>query len=94
MNVPYGYLKEQFANPEAILADIADLLKSGRFTLGPAVAEFEAKFAGICGARYAVGVGSGTDALFLRHHHANHKGIARRFPRRLLIFGQEQIRGL
>ncbi len=65
MNVPYAYLKEQFADPEAILADIADLLKNGRFTLGPAVAEFEARFADICGARYAVGVGSGTDALFL-----------------------------
>jgi hypothetical protein len=36
----------------------------------------------------------GTDALFLGHHHANHKGIAGRFARRLLIFRQEQIRGL
>ena len=33
--------------------------------MGPAVAEFEENFAAYCGVKYAVGLSSGTDALFL-----------------------------
>ncbi|MBI2526494.1 MAG: DegT/DnrJ/EryC1/StrS family aminotransferase [Candidatus Rokubacteria bacterium] len=65
MRVPYSYLEEQFADSEAILRDIKGLLESAQYTLGPAVAQFEAAFARLCGARFAVGVGTGTDALFL-----------------------------
>jgi len=65
MRVPYSYLREQFADSEAILRDIKGLLETTQFTLGPAVARFEAAFARLCGARFAVGVGTGTDALFL-----------------------------
>lgn len=42
---------------------VKKLLKSGRYVLGQEVADFEKKFAKFCGARYAIGVGSGTDAL-------------------------------
>ncbi|MGC2520377.1 MAG: DegT/DnrJ/EryC1/StrS family aminotransferase [Burkholderiales bacterium] len=35
----------------------------GHFILGEQVAEFERRFADLCGVRYAVGVNSGTDAL-------------------------------
>jgi dTDP-4-amino-4,6-dideoxygalactose transaminase len=35
----------------------------GRFELGPEKRAFEEEFATFCGARYAVGVGNGTDAL-------------------------------
>jgi dTDP-4-amino-4,6-dideoxygalactose transaminase len=52
--------------------DAADLrraidrvIASGWFVLGPEVAAFETEFAGAMGARYAVGVGSGTDAIAL-----------------------------
>jgi dTDP-4-amino-4,6-dideoxygalactose transaminase len=38
-------------------------LESGGFVGGPEVNAFEAEFAQYCGARYCVGVGSGTDAL-------------------------------
>ena len=67
--VPYSYLRQQF-QPDGelardILRGIEEELKYGRFTLGPAVEEFEAAFASACGARYAVGVASGTDALAL-----------------------------
>ena len=55
MRVPYSYLREQFADSEPILRDIKGLLESTRFTLGPPVAEFEERFARLCGARHAMG---------------------------------------
>lgn len=42
-----------------------DLLKRGDFILGKDVADFEVSFARYCGAKFAIGVNSGTDALFL-----------------------------
>jgi len=39
------------------------VLDRGRFELGPEKHAFEEEFATFCGARYAVGVGNGTDAL-------------------------------
>ena len=65
MKVPYSYLIEQFARPAKILSDIKEQLKKCDFTLGAEVEEFEKKFADLCGTKYAVGVNSGTDALFL-----------------------------
>lgn len=63
--VKYVDLSKQ-ANVEATLSDIKELLlKTGQFTLGQPVAEFEARFAKLCNTKYAVGVNSGTDALFL-----------------------------
>ena len=49
----------------AMLDDIAQLLQSGAFTNGPAVASFEEAFAAYCGVEHCVGVGSGLDALRL-----------------------------
>lgn len=63
--VAYSYLERQFADIDAILEDVRRLVGTGDFTLGRAVAEFEARFARQVGARYAIGVGSGTDALIL-----------------------------
>lgn len=65
MKVPYSYLQDQFATPEPIFAELQKLIHSGDFTLGAALAEFEHKFSAHCGARYGIGVGTGTDALFL-----------------------------
>ena len=65
MQVPYSYLHRQFADVDPILSDIGDLARSGDFTLGTPVTEFEERFADLCGLPYAVGVGSGTDALVL-----------------------------
>ncbi len=48
---------------ERILARIAEVVHSGRFILGPEVAAFEAELAAYVGARHAVGVANGTDAL-------------------------------
>ena len=65
MKVRYSYLPQQFAQPEEILSEIRNFLKTGAFTLGPPVEQFERSFAQLIGTRYAVGVGSGTDALKL-----------------------------
>lgn len=42
-----------------------DVSKSGAYVLGENVAEFEELFARYCGTRFAVGVGSGSDALYM-----------------------------
>lgn len=65
MPVKYSYLNRQFADSEEILDSIRGLLKTGQFTLGAPVEEFEKRFAVLCGARFAVGVNSGTDAIML-----------------------------
>jgi len=44
---------------------VADVMRSGWLGLGPKTAEFEAKFAEYVGAKYAIGVNSGTAALHL-----------------------------
>jgi len=63
--VRYSYLQQQFDNPEAILEGMRQLLKTGAFTLGPEVEQFERSFASLIGTKHAIGVGSGTDALKL-----------------------------
>jgi dTDP-3-amino-2,3,6-trideoxy-4-keto-D-glucose/dTDP-3-amino-3,4,6-trideoxy-alpha-D-glucose/dTDP-2,6-dideoxy-D-kanosamine transaminase len=65
MNVPYSYLQRQFTDLDAYLEDIRHVVQSGDFTLGAAVERFEEAFAALTGLPYAVGVGSGTDALIL-----------------------------
>ncbi len=49
----------------AVAAAIARVVASGWYVLGPEVESFEAEFAAAQGARHAVGVGNGTDALAL-----------------------------
>jgi dTDP-4-amino-4,6-dideoxygalactose transaminase len=49
----------------AVRAAIDRVIASGWFVLGPEVEGFEHEFAEMCGARFAVGVGTGTDAITL-----------------------------
>mgnify|MGYP001593597622 CR=1 FL=1 len=67
--VPYNYLGQQFnidgVLVNDILRDIKELVRTGEFTLGPQVQEFEEKFAKLCGVKHVVGINSGTDALIL-----------------------------
>ncbi len=63
--INHNYLLEQFQNPEPILDQVRDLIKRGDYTLGEVVDEFERVFSEQCGAAFGIGVGSGTDALFL-----------------------------
>ena len=48
-----------------VRAAIEAVLASRQFILGPHVERFEAAMASYCGVRHAIGVASGTDALFL-----------------------------
>lgn len=65
MKVSYSYLSRQFADADRIWNEIRQLVLKGDFTLGSSVELFEKRFAEFIGARFAIGVGSGTDALFL-----------------------------
>ena len=48
---------------DEFVAVFRDALKTGQFIGGPMVEAFERDFAEFCDAKYAIGVGSGTDAL-------------------------------
>jgi len=48
-----------------ILAAFDRISSRGAYILGEEVKKFEREFAELCGARYAVGVGNGSDALYL-----------------------------
>lgn len=67
MKVPFSYLERQFdaATTEKIFADLKAFVKTGDFTLGIKLTEFEERFAALIGTKHAIGVGSGTDALTL-----------------------------
>lgn len=63
--IRYSYLPEQFADHEAIFAKIKTVVEGGDYTLGKELRDFEDAFAGKLGVGHAIGVNSGTDALFL-----------------------------
>lgn len=63
--INHNYLSEQFADYPEIFKKLEDVVRRGDFTLGRAVDAFEAEFGRTAGSKHAVGVGSGTDALFL-----------------------------
>jgi dTDP-4-amino-4,6-dideoxygalactose transaminase len=50
---------------DEIASAVAEALRSGWWSMGPRVAEFERQFAGFCGAKAAVAVANGTAALHL-----------------------------
>jgi dTDP-4-amino-4,6-dideoxygalactose transaminase len=50
---------------------LKNFLAEGNFILGKHVSEFEKKFSKYIGTKYAVGVGSGTDALYLSLRYLN-----------------------
>lgn len=69
MNIDFSYLSRQFAEDgpytKAIFDDLMVFIKTGDFTLGKKLEEFEGKFAELIGVKHAIGVNSGTDALTL-----------------------------
>ena len=66
MRVPFLDLRVQH---EPLMTELVDAFRqvteTSAFAGGPFVARFETEFAAFCGTRHALGVGSGTDALWL-----------------------------
>ena len=66
VQVPFSDLRAQH---EPLMAELVtafrEVTESSAFSGGPYVAQFETEFAAFCEAQYALGVGSGTDALWL-----------------------------
>jgi len=66
MKVPLLDLQSQYKTiQQEALAAITEVLTTSAFAGGPFVERFENHFAEFCQCRYAVGVGSGTDALWI-----------------------------
>lgn len=66
MKVPFTNLKTFHAPlKKEIQRVIGNVIDSGSFAGGPFVERFEEEFANYCGSSHAIGVGSGTDAIWL-----------------------------
>lgn len=66
MKVPFVDLKAQYLEiRDEVDQVIREVLNESAFILGPRMDAFETDFARFCHAPHAVGVGSGTDALYL-----------------------------
>jgi len=66
VNIPVLELGRQYESiREELDAKILEVVRSGKYILGPYVKEFEAAAAEYCGCKHAIGVASGTDALLL-----------------------------
>src|SRR6266851_368608 len=66
MTVPfYGHVRQYHSIKAEIDKIIQEVLESGQYVMGPMLKQFEKEFAAYHGMQYAVGVGNGTDALWL-----------------------------
>jgi dTDP-4-amino-4,6-dideoxygalactose transaminase len=66
MNVPFLDLRAQYQSIKDEIDDAVNrVIASCAFAGGPFVEEFEQEFAKFCGCNHAIGVGSGTEALWL-----------------------------
>jgi dTDP-4-amino-4,6-dideoxygalactose transaminase len=66
MRVPFLDLKAQYDSiKDEVVAAIQQVLDKTAFAGGPFVAQFEKEFSAFCQSQYAIGVGSGTDALWV-----------------------------
>jgi dTDP-4-amino-4,6-dideoxygalactose transaminase len=64
MKVAYLDLPRQFQD-EGLFEEMKKVFSRGQFILGSEVEKFEDAFAKLCGTNFALGLNSGTDALFL-----------------------------
>ena len=64
-DINHNYLSQQFNDVDFILEKIKKVVLNNDFTLGNVVDEVEHLIAKEAGTKYAIGVGSGTDAIFL-----------------------------
>ncbi len=66
MNVPFADFREQYYTiKDEIDVGLKRVFEAGNFILGQEEKDFEAEFSKYCETQYAIGVNSGTDALYL-----------------------------
>ena len=66
MNIPLVDLKRQYDSiREEIDSAMSEVISKSAFVGGPFVESFERSFASFCGVKHCIGVGNGTDALFI-----------------------------
>src|SRR5579871_3317142 len=66
MTVPfYGHVKQYRSIQSEIDANMKEVLESGQYVMGPMLKRFEKELADYHGMKHAIGVGNGTDALWL-----------------------------
>jgi len=66
LEISFVDLKAQYASIKGEIDQaISDVISSTAFIGGPFVKAFESSFAAFCGAKHCIGVGNGTDAIFL-----------------------------
>jgi len=61
----YGHVRQYHNIQSEIDANIKTVLESGQYVMGPMLKKFEGELAAYHGTRFAVGVGNGTDAIWL-----------------------------
>ena len=61
----YGHVRQYNSIKAEIDKNIQEVLESGQYVMGPMLKRFEKEFAEFHGTKYCVGVGNGTDAIWL-----------------------------
>ena len=61
----YGHVRQYHSIKKELDDAILKVLESGQYVMGPAVGKFEGEFAKYYGTKHAIGLNSGTDALWL-----------------------------
>ena len=61
----YGHVRQYHNIKAEIDANMKEVLESGQYVMGPMLKQFEAELAAYHGTKYAIGVGNGTDAIWL-----------------------------
>lgn len=61
----YGHVRQYHNIKSEIDANIHQVLESGQYVMGPMLKRFEGELAAYHGTKYAIGLGNGTDAIWL-----------------------------
>src|SRR5438552_3008236 len=61
----YGHVRQYHNIKSEIDSNIKQVLESGQYVMGPMLRRFEGELAAYHGTKYAVGLGNGTDAIWL-----------------------------
>lgn len=81
MNIPFIDLQDQYATiKEEIDRIVSDVISNSAFIGGSYVQSFGSDFAKVCNAEHFVGVGNGTDALFIALNTPGVGGVPNAIP--------------